>query len=411
MRESFEKYLQEQNTLAKKELEQERESLKAGETSEFEVGGLDDLLEKGAEEQSGNVETQEYIYIIQKEKQRVMAKLKEDLARLDNEENEKKYLVENDSEESEGGEGDEGAEESEESEENDGVSLIDLKIEDLERVEEERKIESFNEEEQVFLYRDKRENLQEATLGEVITDLEWDINYDVEEIDGAPRLWKKKYLIEKAKKTLLKLADEQIIRSEMDNNTVGDIIQDTYENIQYGREIGADKRKEGFVSEIMVRSFLRQLAFDKGLPIKVQEADVFQDVEEKIDFIIERQKDILGVQVTEANLYHGEEEEEKSSVAVQFSTNPKAEERKRKQIQRLLRQKRRAGEEVQNMALVIFSKLMAGDLKKEWDRAGRPAGGPVKFMKGEVKKELFEKILQTLFTKEELEDEWGQMVG
>lgn len=401
MRESFEKYLQEQNTLAKKALE--AEASKAEGVFELEADNSPNL-EKNTEEQFGEEETQVEIFSIQKEKQKVMIWLKEKFADLDTREKDEKYLIETAEKEIKPANLENG-----EIIEKEEKLRFDFDIAEIEGLEDKREIESFDEEKQVFFYKDKRGKIQEATLGEIITDLEWDIGYNLDKTDKIPRAWKKQYLVERAKKILLKLADEQIIKSERENSEVDDIVKDTYENIQYGREIGADKRKEGFVSEKMVRSFLRQLAFDRDLPIKVQEADVFQDVMEKIDFIIERQTDRLGVRVTETDFSVEEEPEGKSSVAVQFSINPKAEEHKKKQLQRLQKQKRLSGEEVQNMALVIFSKLMAGDLKKEWDRAGRPAGGPVKFMKEEVKKELFEKILQTLFTKEELEVEWGKV--
>ncbi len=403
MRENFEKYLKEQSDLAKKEQERRfrrknKMDFLGVESAAFSQEDLNDLLEKGANEQSGTVEAQKEIYKLQKEKQKVMAWLTEKLADLDKETDEEKYVIETGAREIE-----EGGEENAETEEK---IRFDFDIEDIENLEEERGIVGFNEDEQVFEYLDNENKVQKATLGEIVTDLEWDIGYDLTEIEEIPRAWKKRYLVERAKKTLLRLADEQIIISEKENETVGEMLQDTYESIRYGREIGADKRKGGFVSEIIVRSFLKQLAIDKGLPVKVEEADVYQDVVDKIDFILERQDDSLGVKVEE-----GEIKEENSSVAVQFTTAPDREKQKRQQIGRVERLKRKTGEEIPNIALVIFSKLQNKFLKAEWEKAGRPAGGPGKFMNGEVKKELFEKVLQNLFSEKEIEEEWRMVNG
>ena len=63
-------------------------------------------------------------------------------------------------------------------------------------------------------------------------------------------------------------------------------------------------------------------------------------------------------------------------------------------------------EEITDIALVVFPLTMANQLKKDWERSGKPAGGPGKFLTPEVEKKLFFELLKDIFDEAEIEEYW-----
>ncbi len=172
-------------------------------------------------------------------------------------------------------------------------------------------------------------------------------------------------------------------------------------NVEVQREIGADKRSNGIISETIVKNFLRQITLDKDLPFEVKQADVFQDVEQKMDFIIHKREEALGVRV--------EENAEATDVAIQFTINSEARTKKERQIERVEKVLKRIHEEITDIALVIFPLAMANKLKSDWERAGKIAGGPGKFLSPEVEQKLFFELLKDIFTPDQIDKYWEEV--
>jgi len=350
MRPRFEKDLKAFADVAKDETR-----LKAGPSE-----GLDDLaavlnwhLEKAAERQHTNVEIQRAIYDIQKEKQQIMQHLKEQLACLDNPE---------------------------------------CQIEQMTN----GRLARFDEASSAFRYADDNGREQIASFGELMTDLDWGINYNIDHT--APRLMIKKYLIERARQRLGDLLDRQIIRSEVGGDIAYDLRQKAYTAVEEDRKSGKAKERWGFISEMIVKNFLKKLSLDKNLPFEIHEADIFQDVEQKIDFIIHRKEKLRGVNV--------ETDEKTRDVGIQFSVVPRLAQHKRRQVERSKQELRDEGGYIQDIALVIFPLTIANVLKGKWQEAGRPAGGPSKFLNRNVAEKLFSKLLKDIFAQEEIKGSW-----
>ena len=51
---------------------------------------------------------------------------------------------------------------------------------------------------------------------------------------------------------------------------------------------------------------------------------------------------------------------------------------------------------------------MANKLKSDWERTGKIAGGPGKFLSPEVEKKLFFELLKEIFTAEQIEEYWEE---
>ncbi len=323
-------------------------------------GGLGDLatvlnwhLEKAAERQRTNMETQRIIYDIQKKKQQIMQRLKEQLACLDNPECQ------------------------------------------IEKMANGRSAQ-FDEASSSFRYTDDNEKEKMASFGELMTDMDWGVNYNIDQT--APRLMIKKYLVEGAKQELRELLDLQIIRSEVGGDITPEPRKLVYRTVEGERASGVAKERRGLISEIIVKNFLKKLSLDKNLPFEIHEADIFQDVEQKIDFIIHRKEKLRGVNV--------ETDEKAQDIGIQFSINRQAAGYKKHQIQKSRQQLRELGEYIQDIALVIFPLNITRSLRQQWEETGRPAGGPSKFLNRKTAEILFVKLLRDLFTPEEIKGSW-----
>ncbi len=352
MRKGFEFDLSKQSSLVK------REAGMTGDIEDLELLGLETELERMAQNQdSSSVEVQYEIFELQKQKQEIIQRLNESLACLDN-------------------------------------------PECHEKISEGERLAKYDSITKSFIYRDDKNEERLASFGEMVTDIDWDLYYHLDR-ETTPRAYLKKYLVEKAKAELRDLLDKQIIVSEVGNKYVNDDLQEAYKNVSYGREIGFDKRSPGFISETIVKNFLRQLTLDKDLPFEVKQADIFQDVEQKMDFIIHKHEDALGVRV--------EENAEATDVAIQFTINAEAKAKKERQIERVEKVLKKNHEEITNIALVVFPIAMANKLKSDWERTGKISGGPGKFLSPEVEQKLFFELLKDIFTPEQIDKYWDEV--
>lgn len=235
-----------------------------------------------------------------------------------------------------------------------------------------------------------------VTEGELLTDSEWGMLYDFDP-ETVPRVVRKEYLVEEAKQKLLKLADRQIIRQMLSSRDV-----DSYKKTAYGalkRERASVTESSGHVAEKMVRVFLRKLAIDHGLDFDIQSADVSEDVERKIDFIIVRKARSRGV--------HVEADEGVGRLGVQFtvSENPEKLEDKRRAIART-KTRLRPEDVVEDLILVQLNAPDVVALQKKWKDSGKPPGGPDKLLPAEIKEQIFKKVLAGFYSSEELESAW-----
>lgn len=355
MRPHFEQDLRRYSELAKGE--QKIESAKNNEeniSEEFRdfSGALNWRLKRAAEGQGTPRETQTVIYQFQKDKQEIMGALKSELSCLDNPE-----------------------------------------CKQREKTKDER-YATYNAEDGTFNYMDDQGYKRQATFGEVVTDLEWDVDYCLDTA-SVPRDLVKKYLLERAKRDLGVKLDQQIIASESQRKHLDESKREAYRRVAAEQKTGEIKMRSGVISEKIVQNFMKKLSIDRGLPYTVRHADIYQDVEQKIDFIIHREDYARGVGV----------EAGKQDVGIQFSINKSARGHKARQVARA---RRRLGqrEPIKDIVLVIFPKIVARKLMRNWTEAGRPAGGPDKALNKKTARELYTKLLAGVFTKKEIAQQW-----
>ncbi|MEX0877790.1 MAG: hypothetical protein WDZ40_02945 [Candidatus Spechtbacterales bacterium] len=354
MRPRFEKDVSSYSKLTKQEIDPNKNTPE--EVGRFQHV-LDWQLEQAADRQGTSVEDQQEIYEIQKKKQEIMDTLKERLRCLDD---------------------------------------PNCKIE----MSEDARDASFNEKRQVFIYKNGDGKDMEATYGEIVTDMEWGVEYALDkQTTSRPML--KRYIIELAKNDLRDLLDDQIIISESEGDVAHPQRKEAYKRFKESKEAGEREHTGGFIAEGMVKNILKKLRYDmEDADFSVEEADIFQDVEQKIDFIIHKAPRRRGVNV---------EAEDVENIGIQFTTNTMARKTKERQVKSSKEKLKNAEtSDIDDLALVIFPLSISVDLVKEWEKQGKPAGGPDKFIHRHLAKKIFEALLKNILKPERIEEIWEE---
>jgi hypothetical protein len=239
-----------------------------------------------------------------------------------------------------------------------------------------------------------------ATVGELVTDGAWGLAYKLGK--DIPKDIKKRFIISEARRKILGLADEQIIRAEMAKRTIkeGGETNPSYRNIF---EDTQKDNRTGVIAEKLVKTFFAKNIIDHELPIRFEEVDVHEDVERKIDFIVHLPRRARGVGV--------EEPEEREDVGIQLTTNitPEAHEWKAKQIEE---SKKRLSEDKSAVDDILLVTLPLKELNHQynvWKKEEKRPGGPMRRWNGEQKKQIFKGVLQGLFSDEKLTEMWDQI--
>ncbi len=318
-----------------------------GEMAEKDDPRLKDVkdwnLDFAAGEQRTTKRTQQEIFALQRRKQKIMAKLKEAIRNLDN---------------------------------------PDYKPKPTENQRFVVKLDG------QYFWQTEKGKLRKITFGDLMTDADWGINYFLDPIT-VPKLDRKKFLIESAKQELQDLLDRQIVLAEVDREGLPSGIKKAYENWLISKESKAENW--GLIAEKMVKNFLQKLTYDFDVDFMIEEADIFQDITQKVDFIIRRKFRRRGV-----NVQIGAE-----NLGVQFTIDSRAVERKQHQIEKSKKYQR--DEKV--FTDIVLVTLPLKSMKKVynlWKENSMPPGGPDKIWSMETKEEIFRAILKDIFTPEEI---------
>lgn len=237
------------------------------------------------------------------------------------------------------------------------------------------------------------------TLGELLTDGDWGLNYFLDPAT-MPRMVRKQFLVEEAKRRLQAYLDDQIITAEVSSTHTDSGRADAYKALRAERKSGEEAG--GHALEKMVRNFFRKLHIDHNLPVDIEHTDVFQDVEQKIDFIFRRPRRLRGIGVME--------KEGAQDIAIQFTknTDPGVLERKMRQI-RSAKLRLNEEDDVADIRLVVMSTSAGGGTVRGWKKEGMPSGGPDKLWDSALREQVFRELLGGFLPPEELDQEWRRI--
>ncbi|MBU0613687.1 hypothetical protein KJ766_00160 [Patescibacteria group bacterium] len=227
------------------------------------------------------------------------------------------------------------------------------------------------------------------TFGELMTDGVWGIDYQIDP-ETVDRMTRKQYLVQSAKFDLLYFLDSQIILEEIESCPDSGK-REAYESVAASRESGIVE--QGILAEKMVQNFLVKLQYDLDADFTILTADIYQDVSQKIDFIIQRSSRNRGVKAVE-----------EERVGIQFTTDdrPGTKHRKQKQITRVLENLDEV--EIDDLVLVSVPLRETRQYFDRWICDGRQAGGPDKLWSLQIKNQILRGLLSRFFTEEEIDE-------
>ena len=239
-----------------------------------------------------------------------------------------------------------------------------------------------------FLFTERNEKL---TLGDLLTGSEWNIDYNLDP-ETVPRSIRKRYLVEKTKAELRELTDWQIYFDQAFSKDTHELRQIAYyeamENTKLQRE--GKNPKTGVLLEKMVRTFMKKLSINHSLNYEVQESDLFRDVIQKIDFIIQIKEHHRGVRFSES------EELDLQNIGIQFTitTDPDKLSLKERQIARS-KQELLDSDSVDDIVLATLFTKESSQLSKAYEAWNRSESKqtPDAFLSAGMKEHLFKKLL------------------
>lgn len=241
----------------------------------------------------------------------------------------------------------------------------------------------------------------QLSLGALLTDSEWGINYNLDS-RTVPREVRKKFIIAQAKLELQNFFDQQIIINETSRFHTDEFKREAYRHIKSEHEHGHESM--GCVAEKMVRNFLKKLSINfPELDFEVEKADVFQDVQQKIDFIIHRRPHQRGVRV---KVPAGVE-----SAGIQFTTNLEAGNILKKEHQVDLSKQHLTREDAIDDIVIVTMPLE--EIAPAYDRwkKKKTSGGPDELWPEETKEQVFRNVTKGLMTAHEVDSQWEIVSG
>lgn len=215
-------------------------------------------------------------------------------------------------------------------------------------------------------------------IGDIMSDYAWGIRYvpDGEMIEPAYRTIAKRILANETRRDLEKIHDREL-------QVMG--LADSRYNISLEKleqlEQAVSPDIIGALAEIEIREFLTRLSLNKNLNFLVLRADAQEDTRDKYDFKIKVKRRVRGINVEPQNI---------QSVGFQLKTKY---DQKTTQTMRYAKGHKRLVEEV--IKLTVPSKKIKETVTR-WLEAGKPSGGPEKFLSRDLKISILKKSTKEL---------------
>lgn len=149
----------------------------------------------------------------------------------------------------------------------------------------------------------------------------------------------------------------------------------------------------GVLAEHIVHGVAEMIAIDRpDLGITVHAANAYQDVEEKIDFIITTKQKRRGAGIESKEL-----PPEEKHVGIQFTINTAKESFKKEQIAKA----KERGVDVDDIVYVAIDSTVLKNALRQWEQGGKAITGPWAHMPTEAKRKLLFALFHSVLTEEQ----------
>lgn len=243
-------------------------------------------------------------------------------------------------------------------------------------------------------------NNQKISPGEIISSLRLGIDFSLdknilESGEGkrlAKTLKEKKFL-----EVMVGKYSEEMARNLKEQTHSKDLLKSkAYAEIEK-RSQKENSEQLGIKAEKIFIGLLESLSMDRSdLDFKVYEANPFQDVENKIDFILERKNKKRGVGVEE------NKNENLKTIGIQFTTATSKRDYKLDQIGKA---KERIKEKTKDLDDIIYIEIDSQILRKaigDWEKSNNKFSNPTKFLSPNIKNEIIKNLFKEILSEEEI---------
>ncbi|MBD3359204.1 MAG: hypothetical protein GF365_00640 [Candidatus Buchananbacteria bacterium] len=261
-----------------------------------------------------------------------------------------------------------------------------------------------------FIYEDEHGNETIATPGDLVSDIDYGIYYDLnheiksQEHRSKYNKFRRQYLaavyqaeIDKLETELLLIKRLKIDRVDLDDYHIGQVYQELYDELKLDQP--DIKEQAGFLFEKMINGLLTKLAIDLGdkWRFSVEKASVIDDVELKTDLIVKF------LESEQANRGIGAQENAKIKgfQLTLIDKNDKKFQRKKEQVAKVkaqIAELKRLGRQTDFDDLALLETEVGNQAVisryDKWKDKGKPAGGPEKFFSENQIMEFLAKIFE-----------------
>lgn len=219
---------------------------------------------------------------------------------------------------------------------------------------------------------------EHATIGEIVAARHMGININLPEnleISGDGKKIRRLMVEHRTNDVLYESLNKELASVLAETVRREDILKSkAYEAIAL--RSGTESAHIGVVAEHIMIGLAEKISIDRpDLGMRVLPANAYQDVEEKIDFIIATSHKKRGAQIDSKEL-----SEEDRVIGIQFTVNTPKKEHKLEQIAK----SKERGVHVDDIVYVAIEKEVLQKAIKEWEKAGKPIAGPWSYLSKDI---------------------------
>ena len=162
---------------------------------------------------------------------------------------------------------------------------------------------------------------------------------------------------------------------------------------------GEKSEQLGVKAEQIILGVLESIVIDRpDLSFDVLEANAYQDVNNKIDFIIETKNKKRGVGVENKENIENNDIFQGKSIGIQFTVNASKVEHKAEQIAKA----KERGVEVDDIICVAIEQRVLQDALHKWQKEGNSISGPWKFLSPEIRTATLTNLFKDILSEEQI---------
>jgi hypothetical protein len=156
---------------------------------------------------------------------------------------------------------------------------------------------------------------------------------------------------------------------------------------------GNKNEQLGVIAEKIMYGVAEMIAIDRpDLGIKVTPANAYEDVENKIDFIIETTQKRRGANIEAKDL-----ETEHKSVGIQFTINTSKQDHKLEQIEKA----KERGVYVDDIVYLDIESSVLRNALNKWEQSGKKVSGPWQYLPKETQKVAIKGLFHSVLTEDQ----------